>query len=127
MGTKPISIKISIALAAVLLLAGCASLPMGNEDAWARRTLRGLTLRQRIAQMMIAGMNMRFINSDSRQWRRLEQLLSTDGIGGIHIWYDYVHDSLLHGESASPVMSIEHPVRWRRSSCLVCGDHRSVL
>ncbi|MCH8024126.1 MAG: serine hydrolase [Candidatus Marinimicrobia bacterium] len=44
--------------------------------------------------MMITGMNMRFINSDSRQWRRLEQLLSTDGIGGIHIWYGEAGSSL---------------------------------
>lgn len=86
--------KLAIGLIVALLLTGCSMLPPGNAETWARRTLRRLTLRQRIAQMMITGMNMRFINSDSRRWQKLEQLLSTDGIGGIHIWYGEAGSSL---------------------------------
>lgn len=73
---------------AVFFISSCTSLQFKRpEGQWARSTLRKLSLRQKIAQMMIYSMNMRFINTDSFRWHNLEKLVSGDGVGGIHIWY----------------------------------------
>ncbi len=79
----------------ILFLAGCATtgLPDG-QSAWAERTLKQLILREKIAQMMIYHMNMRYLNEDNSQWKEIESLLKTDGIGGIHLWFGEVGVSL---------------------------------
>jgi beta-glucosidase-like glycosyl hydrolase/CubicO group peptidase (beta-lactamase class C family) len=87
--------RISIALAAALFFSSCATLSVvGGEGAWARATLRKLTLREKIAQMMIYRMNMRFLNEESEQWQEIVELINTDGIGGIHLWAGDVGMSL---------------------------------
>ena len=83
------------ALLIILPLAGCAHQgywPQGKS--WAEATLAQLTLRQKIAQMMITYMNMRFINSETDRWQELEDLIVTDGVGGIHLWYGEAGTSL---------------------------------
>ena len=81
--------------ALVLIFSGCASLAvMGSEESWARATVRRLSLREKIAQMMIYTMNMRFLNEDSKKWTEIEELITSDGIGGIHLWYGDAGSSL---------------------------------
>jgi len=64
------------------------------EQSWAERTLDKLTIREKIAQMMVFHMNMRFLNEESPKWKEITSLLETDGIGGIHIWFGDVGTSL---------------------------------
>jgi hypothetical protein len=53
--------KLASGTVAVLLIFGSAAPVLGGEGAWARKTLRKLSLREKIAQMMIYTMNMRLI------------------------------------------------------------------
>lgn len=77
----------------ILLISICATTALGGEGAWARKTLRKLSLREKIAQMMVYTMNMNYLHRSSQQWLEIVDLLETDGIGGIHIWYGEVNSS----------------------------------
>jgi len=59
---------------------------MSNKS-WAEKTLNKLTLREKIAQMMVISMNMRFMNYESSQWKEVQRSLATDGFGVLHIWF----------------------------------------
>ena len=84
-----------VLLTGLLLFTSCAALSiMGGEGAWARATLRKLTLREKIAQVMLYRMNMHYLNDDSKQWREIVQLIESDGIGGIHLLYGDTGTSL---------------------------------
>lgn len=79
----------------LIVLAGCAGPGQFSfQQSWAERTLKKLTLREKIAQMMVFHMNMRFLNEESSKWKEITSLLETDGIGGIHIWFGDVGTSL---------------------------------
>lgn len=72
----------------VFILAGCAGPGQSlSRKSWAERTLKNLTLREKIAQMMVVSVNMRFMNYESNQWQELQKYLATDGIGVLHIWF----------------------------------------
>ncbi len=78
-----------------LAIIGCTSpSQLKLEQSWAEKTLSTLTLREKIAQMMVFHMNMRFLNEESPKWKEITSLLETDGIGGIHIWFGDVGTSL---------------------------------
>ena len=53
-----------------------------------------MTLREKIAQMMVYRMNMHYVNFENKDWKELIQLIETDGIGIIHIWFGDVGSSL---------------------------------
>ncbi|MFC1581870.1 glycoside hydrolase family 3 N-terminal domain-containing protein, partial [Candidatus Neomarinimicrobiota bacterium] len=57
-----------------------------KEESWAEKTLSELTLRQKIAQMLIYPMNLEFLNKNHSINTELKKMISTDGIGGIHLW-----------------------------------------
>ena len=79
----------------VFILADCAGPSQSLfRKSWAERTLKNLTLREKIAQMMVYHMNMSFLNEESPKWKEITSLLETDGIGGIHIWYGDAGTSL---------------------------------
>ncbi len=78
----------------ILLFAGCTTLPNQQKN-WAEKTLSELTLREKIAQMMIYRMNMRFKDIPEKKWDEITHLIETDGIGGIHLWYGDVSSSLV--------------------------------
>ena len=65
-----------------------------SQRSWSERTFTHLTLREKIAQMMVYYMRMEFLNEDSEQWQELTALIQTDGIGGIHLWSGEVGISL---------------------------------
>jgi len=78
-----------------LAIMGCTSpSQLKLEQSWAEKTLSTLTIREKIAQMMVFHMNMRFLNEESPKWKEITSLLETDGIGGIHIWFGDVGTSL---------------------------------
>ncbi|MDP6628076.1 MAG: glycoside hydrolase family 3 N-terminal domain-containing protein, partial [Candidatus Marinimicrobia bacterium] len=71
-----------------LLISACAGPGQSkSEKTWAEQTLNQLTLREKIAQMMVLSVNMRFMNYESSQWKEIQRHLATDGIGVLHIWF----------------------------------------
>ena len=69
----------------ILFLNGCASIPVSKKK-WAEKTFKKLSLRQKIAQMMIYRMHLKYNKITPEKWNEIKSLLSNDGIGGIHIW-----------------------------------------
>ncbi len=77
-----------IILCLAVLLSACAGPgQFTSKKSWAEKTLKKLTLREKIAQMMVVSMNMRFMNYESSQWKEIQKHLETDGIGVLHIWF----------------------------------------
>ena len=83
----------AVLLLFTLFLHGCGK-NYTKDASWAMETFGGLSLRQKVAQMLIYRMNMRFLSSSSKKWKEIQSLLETDGIGGVHIWYGDVGTSL---------------------------------
>lgn len=78
--------KIFICLA--LLFSACAGPgQFTSKKSWAESTLKKLTLREKIAQMMVVSMNMRFMNYESAKWNEIQSYIESDGIGVLHIWF----------------------------------------
>ena len=72
-------------IAIIFLLNSCASIQL-NQKNWAEKTIKKLTLRQKIAQMMIYRMHLNYASITPQTWDEIKSLLDNDGIGGIHIW-----------------------------------------
>ena len=62
------------------------SKPTIEASPWAKKMLKELTLRQKIAQMMVYHMNLDYLPANSSQWQEVEKILASDGIGGLHVW-----------------------------------------
>ena len=69
----------------IIFLNGCASVPVSKKK-WAEKTFKKLSLRQKIAQMMIYRMHLKYNKITPEKWNEIKSLLLNDGIGGIHIW-----------------------------------------
>ena len=69
----------------VFLVSSCASVQLKQKN-WAEKTIKKLTLRQKIAQMMIYRMHLKYPSITPQKWNEIKSLLDNDGIGGIHIW-----------------------------------------
>ncbi len=79
--------RLSAATLAVLILVTCSSQPAAVDSTpWVRATLKKLTLRQKISQMMVYSMRLDYLPAESARWQEIEGLLETDGIGFIHVW-----------------------------------------
>ena len=68
-----------------VLVGGCASVPRSSKN-WPKRVLKKLSLREKIAQMMIYRMHLKYENVTPEKWEEITRLVSGDGIGGIHLW-----------------------------------------
>ena len=79
--------------AIVFLVNSCASVQL-NQKNWAEKTIKKLTLRQKIAQMMIYRMNLRMKDIPLEKWEKILELIDKDGIGGLHFWYGEASTSL---------------------------------
>ena len=94
----------------VIILFACVGPSQFNpKQSWAESTLNKLTLREKIAQMMVYSMNMQYMNYESDQWQEIQQHLSTDGIGVLHIWFGDAGSSLtmlnkIQAESKVPIL-----------------------
>lgn len=72
----------------IISVSNCSNPPLQTVgENWVDEQLKGLSLREKIAQMMIYHMSMNFINHESRYWKETKSLIESDGIGGIHIYY----------------------------------------
>ncbi len=75
-----------LALSVLLLLAGCSSQKLTPEESWARQTLESLTLREKVAQMMVYHMRLDYLPEGSEKWQEIETILEDEGIGVLHVW-----------------------------------------
>ena len=93
-----------------------------NQFPWnkscAESTLDKLTLREKIAQMMVYRMNMHYLNYNSDEWKEIENLISSDGIGILHIWF---------GETGSALTMLNKIQRESKIPILVEADIESGL
>ena len=68
-----------------VFIVGCASVPKSSKN-WPKRVLKKLSLREKIAQMMIYRMHLKYDSITPEKWEEITKLVSGDGIGGIHLW-----------------------------------------
>jgi beta-N-acetylhexosaminidase len=114
--------RLSVATLALILLATCTSQP-GAVDAspWVKATLKKLSLRQKISQMMVYSMSLDYMPAESARWREIEDLLHSDGIGFIHVWGGETASALtllndMQSKSRVPIMvqaDLEYGVQQR--------------
>ena len=79
----------------LLALTSCSTFPR-TQDAtnWAEKTLSQLSLREKIGQMMVYRMNMRLKDVSLEKWKEINSLITSDGIGTIHLWYGDASSSI---------------------------------
>lgn len=71
----------------IILFNACAGpAQLSFHQSWAERTLNKLTLREKIGQMMLYGMHMKFMNVEDPRWQELKAIIGRNGVGGIHLW-----------------------------------------
>ena len=105
-------------LSVIILSCTGISTITSNDSAWVKDTLSKLSLREKIAQMMVYRMNMKFMNFDSKEWNEIESLLKSDGIGVVHIWF---------GEAGSALTMLNKMQKLSKVPLLVEGDIESGL
>ena len=108
------TILLRCGLISYLFLLGCASGPKiqtttGVSKSWADKTLSNLSLREKIAQMMIYSMSMQFGKVSEAKWEEIFNLIKSDGIGGVHLWYGEASSSVtimnqMQKESKTPIL-----------------------
>jgi len=96
-------------LLTLILLACAIQIPDIESSAWARKTLNRLTLRQKIAQMMVYHMRLDFLSADSPRWQEIENIIATDGLGSLHVWGGDASSTLtllnkMQSQSAIPIL-----------------------
>ncbi len=72
-------------LLAFIFISGCSSVPKTSKN-WPQKVLKILSLREKIAQMMIYRMHLKYKDVTPEKWEEIIRLLDGDGIGGIHLW-----------------------------------------
>jgi beta-N-acetylhexosaminidase len=89
------------ALAGLFLVSGCARMPAPAaglkpvlpDAGWVRRTLKKMTLEEKIGQMIAVRFTGAFRNSDSEYLRNLESLIVTHKIGGLILFGGEVYET----------------------------------
>ncbi len=107
-------------LVLAFVLNSCTPLKFKNKN-WSQYTLEKLSLREKIAQMMIYRMNLRMKDIPSEKWEKILELIDKDGIGGLHFWYGEASTSLtmlntMQSMSKIPILvdaDIEHGLHQR--------------
>ena len=69
--------------------------PVRARDDWAEETLRELSLRDKIAQMVHARMPGKFINRQSQEFKKVEALVRENHIGGLALFAGNVYESAI--------------------------------
>lgn len=116
--------RVALLVFSAIFFIGCSyfsNLGVPGTGSWAERTLKQLTLREKIAQMMVYHMNLRFMNAESDQWQEAVNLIESDGVGGIHIYRGEVGEALttlndLQQRSKVPMIldaDLEYGLGWR--------------
>lgn len=74
---------------------GPAGLPaLGRaERAWVKKTLKELTLREKVAQLIKVRVMGRFLNRQSEEFRNLEREVRANGVGGVVLFAGSIYES----------------------------------
>ena len=67
----------------LILATSCSTLPNGSKN-WSENTLKKLSLREKIGQMLIYRMNLRLKDIPPSKWKEIVDLIDSDGLGGVH-------------------------------------------
>ncbi len=79
--------RYTFATVIISLLVACGAQPHNLDNtSWVEATLKKLTLRQKISQMMVYSMSLNYLSSESTTWQEIDELLDSDGIGFLHVW-----------------------------------------
>ena len=108
--------QFKIILISILFFVFYGCVPPASNNNWSQDTLNKLTLREKIAQMMIYRMNLRLKDVSIEKWEKILYLIDRDGIGGLHFWYGEASTSLtildtMQSRSRVPILvdaDIEH-------------------
>ena len=76
-----------------VFLASCGKVQAGDD--WADETLRQLSLRDKIAQMVHVRTPGRFINRNSQEYKKLVALIRDNNIGGLALFAGNVYESAI--------------------------------
>ena len=90
---KKFFLQLKVLILFGIIFTGCGN-NYSDDASWAMQVLKDLTLRQKISQMLVYRMNMRFISSSNKKWTEINEIIAKEGIGGIHIYYGDVGSSL---------------------------------
>ena len=115
-----IQFKLILVSTLLFVVYGCLP-PSFKKDSWSQDILDKLTLREKIAQMMIYRMNLRMKDVPAEKWEKILKLIDKDGIGGLHFWYGEASTSLtmlntMQSRSKVPILvdaDIEHGLHQR--------------
>jgi beta-N-acetylhexosaminidase len=80
-------------LVAALILPGTS--PARPRDNWADKTLDGLSLRDKIAQLVQIRMAGKFVNRQSREFKKIEEQIRDNHIGGLVLFAGNVYESAM--------------------------------
>jgi beta-N-acetylhexosaminidase len=123
---KQTSFKVAAAaLAALVLVAGVPAAPAAGarkQDAaaskWVEETLRSLTLRQRVAQLVVVAAQSEYMNFGGERFGELRRLVADEGVGGI----------LVRGGSPNEVAALTNELqRAARVPLFVSADYERGL
>ena len=89
---KPRSVKL-VCLLILILFTTCVI--VRARDDWADKTLRQLSLRDKIAQMVHVRTPGKFINRNSREFKKVEALIRDNNIGGLALFAGNVYESAI--------------------------------
>ncbi|MFQ6617336.1 MAG: glycoside hydrolase family 3 protein, partial [Fidelibacterota bacterium] len=82
-----ISILLILFIIAILT---CAMAPQYSSklpaDQWVEQTLKKMSLREKIAQMLVMNFTARYYPEDSDEWQRIEEYIKKYKVGGFHVW-----------------------------------------
>jgi beta-glucosidase-like glycosyl hydrolase/CubicO group peptidase (beta-lactamase class C family) len=57
-----------------------------SSEKWVEKTLAQMTLREKLGQMFVYHLDANFKTNDDPAWQKIEVLVKTHHIGGIHLW-----------------------------------------
>ena len=102
MKSRPVNLKeiltnslcgASVALLLTVLFMSCA--PLRAHDDWADETLRSLSTRDKIAQLVHVRIPGRFVNRQSEEFKKVEKLIRENHIGGLALFSGNVYESAI--------------------------------
>ena len=99
-----------IGLVLLFVVYSCSTTPSTVESTpWAQATLKKLTLRQKIGQMMVYHMRLDYSYADATHWQEIQEIIETDGMGSVLVWGGNASASLsmlndMQNQSAIPIL-----------------------
>jgi len=61
-------------------------IPLKSTAKWIDKTLSQMTLREKLGQMFVYHLDTNFKTSDDPAWQKIETLVKTYHLGGVHLW-----------------------------------------